>query len=192
VTARGRRAIAVAIAVVLAGCRHDAGRSGEAEAPAASPGDATSNAPSEVPRGQVSIYFPSASASGLVAEEREIFVTSTPGDRIKQIVADLLSGPTEDGALPAVPSGTRLRQAYVVEDGVAYLDFSSELTALGGGSMAELLTVYAIVDSVVANVPEVRKVGLLVDGAPIETLNGHMDLRRPLPGDLSLVLPVEI
>jgi len=194
VTARHAWLAALALAVVLAGCNRSPEQTGEAAAPAEAPAGATQpgSAPSEIPRSLVSIYFPSARESGLVGEEREIFVTQTPGDRIKQIVADLLSGPTAEGSLPAVPPGTRLRQAYVIEGGVAYLDFSSELTTLGGGSMAELLTVYAIVDSVVANVPEVRRVGLLVDGAPIETLNGHMDLRRPLPGDLSLVLGAKI
>ena len=37
----------------------------------------------------VEVYFPSAEENGLVAEAREIFATSAPGDRAKQIVADL-------------------------------------------------------------------------------------------------------
>ncbi len=190
--------LAFALALALVGCRGTDAPRPQAEAePAAPTEDAPepSGAPtttSEVPRSQVRVYFPSANGTGLVAEDREIFVTPASGDQIKQIVSDLLSGPTEDGALAAVPPGTRLRQAYVLDGGIAYLDFSSELTALGGGSMTELLTVYAIIDSVVANVPEVKKVGLLVEGAPIETLNGHMDLRRPLPADLSLIQKVEI
>jgi germination protein M len=193
-----RNALAFALALAIVGCRGaDAPRpptEAETAAPteeASEPGGAPT-ATSEVPRGHVRVYFPSANGSGLVAEDREIFVTPASGDRIKQIVSDLLSGPTEDGALAAVPPGTRLRQAYVIDGGVAFLDFSSELTALGGGSTTELLTVYAIIDSVVANVPEIKKVGLLVEGAPIETLNGHMDLRRPLPADLSLIQKVEI
>ena len=190
------RIAAALLAIAVAACRQGTAPERAATAtpdPDASPITASPQpTPQEVPRTTVSVYFPSAQGAGLVAEEREIFVTTAPGDRIKQIIADLLSGPTDDEALPAVPPGTRLRQAYVIEGGVAYLDFSSELTGIGGGSMAELLTVYAIVDSVVANVPEVKKVGLLVDGAPIETLNGHMDLRRPIPPDRSLILAVEI
>ena len=75
----------------------------------------------------VEIYFPSAQDDGLVAEAREIFVTAAPGDRAKQIVADLISGPVTDLALRAVPRGTRLRQIYVLENGVAYADFSDDL-----------------------------------------------------------------
>ncbi len=76
---------------------------------------------------------------------------------------------------------TRLRQVYVLNDGTAYLDFSSALTeGIGGGSMKELLTVYAIVDSVAFGVREVHRVGILVNGRPLETMNGHLDLSRPL------------
>jgi spore germination protein GerM len=195
---KGSSGLAFALALALvAGCRgHTPRPAEEKETPAAPTEEAPTGSPApetagEVPRGHVQVYFPSAEGSGLVAEEREIFTTPASGDRIKQIVSDLLSGPTDDRALAAVPPGTRLRQAYVVAGGTAYLDFSSELTRLGGGSTTELLTVYAIIDSVVANVPEVKKVGLLVEGAPIETLNGHMDLRRPLAGDLSLILKAQ-
>jgi hypothetical protein len=137
----------------------------------------------------VEIYFPSALSDGLVGEFREIFDTATPGDRAKQIIADLISGPSSDDCLRAVSPSTRLRQAYVLDDGTAYLDFSSELTeGVGGGSMMEVLTVYAIVDSVALGVREVQRVGLLVNGRPLETMNGHLDLSRPLKPNPRLIL----
>lgn len=142
-----------------------------------------------LPRRTVEIYFPSQADDGLVSEFREIFATATAGDQIKQILADLISGPASKKAYRALPAGTRLRQAYVLDDGVAWLDFSSELTeGIGGGSMAELLTVYSIVNSVVANVSDVRRVGILVNGQPVETLNGHMHMLNPLRPNFSLIL----
>lgn len=141
---------------------------------------------------QVSVYFPSSSGDGLVAESHEIFETTTPGDRAKQIVADLIEGPRSGAALRAVPRGTHLRQVYVLRSGVAYLDFSRELVeGLGGGSMLELLTVYAIVDSVTRNIPEIKSVGLLIEGNIPDTLNGHLDLRYPLRPDYSMVLETD-
>jgi spore germination protein GerM len=140
-------------------------------------------------RHTVEVYFPSTQGNGLVGEYREIFETVTPGDRAKQIIADLISGPTGDAALRAVPSGTLLRQAYVLDNGVAYLDFTGDLAdGIGGGSMQELLTIYAIIDSVALNVDEIKRIGILIEGEPVETLNGHVDLRRPLPPDRSLIL----
>ncbi len=137
----------------------------------------------------VEIYFPSALSDGLVGEFRQIFDTVTPGDRAKQIIADLISGPTSADCLRAVSPSTRLRQVYVLADGTAYLDFSSGLTeGIGGGSMMELLTVYAIVDSVAFGVREVQRVGILVNGRPLETMNGHLDLSRPLKPNSRLIL----
>ena len=141
-----------------------------------------------LPRREIAIYFPSLSADGLVPESREIFSTATAGDQVKQIVNDLLAGPNGEDADRAVPPGTRLRQVYVLGDGVAWLDFSSELSdGLGGGSAAELMTVYSIVDSIVASVPEVRRVGFLIEGRPVETLNGHLHLLKPLRPDFSWI-----
>lgn len=136
----------------------------------------------------VEIYFPSAVSDGLVAEIREIFDTGAPGDRVKQIINDLVSGPNSSKALRSLPSHVRLRQVYVLDNGVAYLDFSAELRqGLGGGSESELLTVYSIVNSVVLNVPEVTRVGILLNGRQLDTLDGHVDIRRPLPAAPKLI-----
>lgn len=137
---------------------------------------------------QVEVFFPSSAGTGLVAERREIFMTASPGDRAKQILSDLLSGPERNAALPAIPRGIRLRQVYVLDDGTAYADFTGDLaTRLGGGSSDEILTVFSVVNSLVLNVAEITRVGILLDGQECETLNGHLDLRRPLSANLDLV-----
>ena len=60
-----------------------------------------------------------------------------------------------------------------------------------GGSMTELLTVHAIVNAVTANLPAVQRVQILVDGREVDTLAGHVDVRRPLGRDTSLVRDAE-
>jgi len=155
-----------------------AGEGQRAEEPSAAP----------LPRRNVEIYYPSAVQDGLVGEIHEIFNTAMPGDRAKQIIADLISGPENPDSLRALPPATRLRQVYVLDSGVAYLDFSSDLTeGMGGGSEEEILTVYSVVNSVAINIPEIRRIGILVNGRDITTLNGHLDLRRPLRPDFSLI-----
>jgi len=148
-----------------------------------------SNAPAAaIERLLVMIYYPALEAEGLIGEVHEIFNTAAPGDRAKQIVADLISGPTTDLALRAIPPGTRLRQIFVLEGGIAFVDFSKDLEqAIAGGSTHELLAVYSIVNSLVLNIPDIRRVGILINGRPVETLNGHLDLRRPLPPDTSYI-----
>jgi spore germination protein GerM len=137
----------------------------------------------------VTLYFPSAGGDLLTAETREIVDTKRPADRGAQIVAALLEGPKSEGALPAVPPGTTLRQLWVRDDGNAYADFSEELmTGANAGSADEILTVYAIVDSLTQNVSEIRKVGILVAGRERETF-GHLDLSHPIPPDLTWAKP---
>jgi spore germination protein GerM len=179
-------------AAVLGGCSTGgepadaASPHGQVDAAIPRPADAAAAAP--IRRQAVVIYYPSTAGAGLAAEEHQIFLTRAPGDRAKQIVNDLISGPTREQGLRALPAGTRLRQVYVLDDGTAWVDLSADLQqGIGGGSAEELLTVYAIVNSIALNVPEIRRVGLLIDGRPVETLNGHMDLRRPLPPDRSLI-----
>jgi len=136
---------------------------------------------------KVTVYFPSSTTDGLQGERREIFQTASPVERVKQILSDLIEGPSGPDALPAVPKGTRLKQVFVLESGQAYVDFSSELkSGLTGGTDNELLTVYAIVNSIALHVPEIRKVTIPVDGEPCVTLSGHLDLRRPLVPQPSL------
>ena len=152
---------------------------GGAAAPATAP-EATDD-PS-LPKATITLYFPSSTEDGLVAETREIVDTARPAERGTQVLVELLAGPRTTDALAAVPEGTTLRQLWIGKTGIAWADFSEELSkGLAGGSDEELLAVYAIVDSLAANVPQIKRVGLLVNGRERDTLAGHVDIRRPLP-----------
>lgn len=185
------------LACLCAGCgggpRDHRPRSEQPPAPSAPPADSAEAVPPDADPGEplsresVRLYFPSASDLGLVEEPREILRTTTAGDRAKQILSDLLSGPSSESAVSFIPAGTRLRQVYVVDE-TAYADFSEELrSGLGGGSDPEILTVYSIVNSLALNVHEIERVGILVEGRPCDSLNGHIDLRRPLRPDPKLI-----
>jgi spore germination protein GerM len=142
---------------------------------------ATAVVPRALSRMNVTLYFPSSAADGLRGESREIFQTASPVERAKQILSDLIEGPADDQALAALPRGTRVRQVFVLQSGLAYADFSSELRdGLNGGTADELHAVYAIVNSLALNVPEITRVAILIEGEPAETLGGHLDLRKPL------------
>ncbi len=184
-----KRTLPFVVALVALVACGGGGRKAERE-PEAAPQQETAvaGAPSESPMAvaSVTLYFPSASDDGLAAETREIVDTKRPADRGAQILAALIDGPKTEGALPAIPPGTTLRHLWVREDGNAYADFSEELaTGASGGSAEEIRTIYAIVDSLTANVPAIQRVGILVGGRQRETL-GHLDIRRPLPPDLTL------
>ena len=98
----------------------------------------------------------------------------------RQIVRALLQPPPAP-YLAVIPAGTTLRALYLTAGGDAFVDLSAEVsTKHPGGTQAELLTVYAIVNAVTTNLQGVRRVQLLIDGREADTVAGHVDVRRPL------------
>ena len=88
----------------------------------------------------------------------------------------------------AIPLGTKLQALFITNTGEAFVDVSPEIMfAHPGGSLNEMLTIYTLVDALTANMPAVTSVQLLVNGKEIETLAGHVDLRRPLARNMEWV-----
>ena len=144
-------------------------------------------APPEVPRIAAMLFYASADGRALVPVRQEVVLAEGLAPQGREI----LTAQLQDAPPPyvsVIPEGTLLRAFYVTERGDAFVDLSFEVTSphLGGSSM-ELLTVYAIVHAVTANLATIQRVQILIDGREADTLAGHVDLRRPLQQDLSLV-----
>ena len=60
-------------------------------------------------------------------------------------------------------------------------------TAHPGGTEQELMTVYTIVNAVLTNLPKLQEVQILIGGQEADTLAGHVDLRRPLRKNETLI-----
>jgi spore germination protein GerM len=130
---------------------------------------------------KAALYYVAADGVRLDAAQRDVAYAESTPDQAKRILEALLE-PPPPGLLSAIPPGTALRGVYLGEGGAAYVDFTGPLRENHpGGSLNELLTVYAIVSSVTANLPAVTAVQILIDGREADTLAGHVDLRRPLP-----------
>lgn len=132
----------------------------------------------------VRLYFASPDASYLIPEVRYLLpAQDTPMERL----ALLSAGPLDRGRLaPVIPPGARPLSVRV-EQGVATASFSRELVERHwGGSAGELMTVYGIVHTL-AEVPGVQRVRIVIEGKPVETLAGHVDLTEPLAPDPTLL-----
>ena len=115
-----------------------------------------------------------AYGEGAVAQAREIISA-----QIAPVVEPLVS---------AVPPGTALRAVFISESGEAFVDLSHDVVSShSGGTLGELLTVYTLVNALTENLPAITAVQVLVDGKEVETLSGHIDLRRPLAKNLTWV-----
>src|SRR5215469_1987667 len=139
------------------------------------------------PTRAVTLYFPSYSEGKLQSESREIAIAPRPVDRIRQIVLALIEGPKQSQTR-ALPASADVRAVFLTPDGTAYLDFSNSVLAdFNPGIESEALAVYSVVDSLAANLPEVKRVQFLVQGQEVDTLDGHADLTTPYAPDTSWI-----
>jgi spore germination protein GerM len=132
------------------------------------------------------LYFADARNPYLVAETRVIVNPGDPAALGRRLIAELIAGSSE-GHDPTIPPGTRLRSIFLLDDGTAVVDFSPQFRENHPGSCRmELLTLFSIVNSLILNVPEIRRVKILIDGAEAQTLAGHLALDFPLTADMLL------
>lgn len=128
------------------------------------------------PNQEVTLFFPSFDRKQLLAEKRQIAWAASDPDRIRQILLALIEG-SHLGYKPALPPSAEVRAVFLTSDGTAYLDFSRDLLAnFPPGIASETLTVYSLVNSLVSNIPAVKRVKILMQGQEVDTLDGHADL----------------
>jgi len=176
--------VAVAWVALERMSRGSARRTTDSSAPAASTPPATAAAGRKI---KARLFYVSTDGARLTGVERDVPYGDGPAAQAQEIVAAQIA-PVADPYVSAIPSGTAIRALYVTERGEAYVDLSRDIAAAHtGGSLDELLTVYTIVDALTVNLPAITAVQLLVDGKEVETLAGHVDLRRPLTKNLSWV-----
>jgi hypothetical protein len=163
-------------------------RLAEPPAPAAADTDSTPPEPADVPHITATLFYAGIDGQALLRVQREVPLATGTVPQGREILMVLMQQEVLAPYVSVIPPGTTLRAFYVTERGDAFVDLSGEVTRNHpGGSFAELLTVYAIVNSVITNLPTVQRVQILIDGKEAETLAGHVDLRRPLTPDLSIV-----
>jgi spore germination protein GerM len=161
-----------------------AARTSQTTAPAQSP---KPEEPQNQRKINVKLYFANDDSTQLIPEERSIVYHDGLSAQANEILQELIKGPEGDLAA-TIPTDTKLLDIFMSKDGVAYVDFSQELSSgTPGGSLAEMSTVFSIVDTLTLNFPQIKGVQILVNDQAVDTLNGHVDLSRPLHQDLSMV-----
>jgi spore germination protein GerM len=135
----------------------------------------------------VKLFFQAADRPGLMIEERAVAQSNDLSRQIKSVVEELIAG-SKGGLSPTLSPATRVLEVFVTARGVAYVNLSKEAAeGASGGSEAELITVYSVVNSLAVNFPAIKRVQILLEDKPRPTLWGHVDLTRPLPPDMTLL-----
>ena len=137
------------------------------------------------------LFYVTNDGTRLTSVERDVPYADGTIPQAKAIVEAQIA-PASEPFISPVPVGTTLRALFVTPKGEAYVDLSGELrTAHPGGSLTEMLTIYSIVDALTVNLPAITTVQVLIDGKEVDTLAGHVDLRRPLIKNLTWVEQTE-
>lgn len=133
-------------------------------------------------RKSVTLFFIARDDHSFREENREIETAATTTEDAKRTVAELVKGPQSGNVAPTVPRETKLLNLFIDPSGTAYVDFNQELRdGLPGGAQEELYTVFSIVNTLTSNFTQIKRVQILVEGAEIPTLAGHVDTRMALP-----------
>ena len=152
-----------------------------------SPGPGVTPAPA-VETVKVTLYFPDHRGMLLFPEERVIPKPAAGPAFLKILFAELQKGPAREGLIAAIPEKMHLRNAFLLPEGEAVVDFALD-SSLTFGSDEELAIVASLVDTILQNVAETSRVRILINGEPAETLGGHVDLTRPLLFIRGIVAP---
>ena len=105
---------------------------------------------------------------------------------LKSTLDELLNGPIGELS-ETVPDGVIVTSA-AIEGNQATIEFNTQFSeAIPSGSAVEMLAVYAVVNTVAVNFPQIQKVKIEVEGNKRVLLH-HLDLSEPLTPDYSLEL----
>jgi len=139
------------------------------------------SAPPAVPKIKATLYFASEDGLYLVPTEREVPLAEGAVAQARSILEAQLSAEATAPLTSTIPKGAKLRGIFVSERNEVFVDLDPAIrTAHPGGTEQELMTVYTIVNAVLTNLPKLQEVQILIGGQEADTLAGHVDLRRPL------------
>ena len=144
--------------------------------------------PPAVPRIKATLYFQAEDGLHLVATEREVPLAEGAVAQARSIIEAQLSAEPAAPLASTIPKGTVLRGIFVSDRNEVFVDLDPSIRkAHPGGTLQELMTVYTIVNVVLTNLPDLTEVQILIGGQEVDTLAGHVDLRRPFRKNEALI-----
>ena len=130
------------------------------------------------PKVRVKMFWGSKAADSFTPVTVELPLSADPVLRAKQVLNTLLAGPIDPEAR-TLPADAALLAFYLLPDGTGVADFSESMsTSIPSGIQSEQMAVDSITRTLEANVPQVRRLKILIHGQEMDTLAGHLDLTQ--------------
>ena len=127
---------------------------------------------------KVVLYFSDSNERFLVPEKRYIPKKKSINDQARELVSALVEGP-KTGLVKTFPEDVRLQSVKIGKSGTAYISFSKSFVELHpGGSTSEIATIYSLTNTLMSNIPNIKRVRILIEGKKLRTIKGHIDTTR--------------
>ena len=129
------------------------------------------------PTEKVTLYVANDDTGTLHAQAANIPLPSTRQQRAEELLRALLEIYLGKNSSHPLGPGADVHAVYVVTPGLAVIDLNSAFAnGHRSGVLEEELTVASLIQTLAANIPDIMRVKILVDGRDRETLAGHADL----------------
>jgi spore germination protein GerM len=146
-------------------------------------------AKSKKEKAEFTLFFSDAEERFLLPEKRFLPKEDTLEKQAFGIVNALLSG-SKTGLINTFPQGVGLNSVQKEGADTLVVDFQESLVKNHpGGSSAEMATVYSLTNTLMANFPEIKKIGILIEGRQRESLKGHIGLAEPFSANKDMISP---
>ena len=128
----------------------------------------------------VTLYFSDEQEEYLIGEKRQILKRDEVREEAEETIRELIKGP-KGKLLPTLPPRTKILALQLDAKGMARVNFNQALHRdHPGGSSAEMMTLYSIVNSLTFNFPQIKQVQILIEGEKSQTIAGHLSLEDPI------------
>lgn len=129
----------------------------------------------------MTFYLPADDGLHIIKKERKV----AAGDKTARETLSEMIREDKASQYPLLPAGLSVK-GIDIKDGIATVNFSSELQNLSKGSTTEDLFIAMTVDTL-TEFPNIKGVKFEIDGQPIQRLTGHKDMTQTFKRDESFI-----
>lgn len=129
------------------------------------------------PQERVSVFI-AYDDEGVIREESDsVPEVSEPSERAREVLRAVLARYLEKPSPHPLGPGSEVKDVYIVNRNLAVVDINSDFANQHrSGVLVESLTIASLIETLAANVPQITRVKIMVDGKERDTLSGHADL----------------
>jgi len=129
------------------------------------------------PEERIPVFIAYDDEGVILEESASAPLSNEPSERAREVLRTLVNRYLEKPSPHPLGEGSQVKDVYIVNRDLAVVDISSDFANRHrSGVLVESLTIASMIETLAANVPQITKVKIMVDGKERDTLSGHADL----------------